>query len=99
MPALLGFFGAALLLLGGMGTMLALPLHERWPALAGVQHRSLSAAPPEAALRQGLLFALAICILLLLAMFNQFDPAFVIAALVLTGLLEAFWQSWPGNRI
>ena len=32
-------------------------------------------------------------------MFDLFDPAFVIAVLMLTGLLEAFWQSWPGNRL
>jgi hypothetical protein len=98
-PAVLGFFGSALLLLGGVGTMVALPLHDRWPALAGVGRRSLAGPPPEAALRQGLLFALAVCILLLLAMLDMFDPAFVLAVLMLTGLLEAFWQSWPGNRI
>lgn len=98
-PAVMGFFGAALLALGGVGTMVALPLHERWPSLAGVGRRSLSAPPPEAALRQGLLFGLAICILLLLAMLDLFDSAFVIAVLMLTGLLEAFWQSWPGNHI
>lgn len=98
-PAVLGFFGGAVLLLGGAGTMIALPLHERWPMLAGVARRSLSAPPAEAALRQGLLFALAVCTLLLLAMFDLFDPAFVIAVLMLTGLLEAFWQSWPGNRL
>jgi len=99
LPAVIGFFGGAFLLLGGAGTMIAMPLHERWPSLAGVARRSLAGVPPEAALRQGILFGLAGCVLLLLALLDLFDPAFVLAVLMLTGLLEAFWQSWPGNRI
>jgi hypothetical protein len=97
--AILGFFGGAALLLGGIGTMIALPLHDRWPALAGVARRSLGGPRPEAAVRQGILFAVAVSILLLLAMLDMFDPAFVVAVLMLTGLLEAFLQSMPGNQI
>ncbi len=98
-PAVLGFFAALLLLVTGLGAVVALALHERWPQLAGVDRRYPGmGAAPEAALRQGFLAAVAAAALAGLSMAGLFDAAFVIAALVLVGLVEAFWQTRPFDR-
>lgn len=97
--AIIAFFGALLLFVSGIGTIAALPLHERWPALAGVDRRNPGLRPaPEAAVRQGILAALAVAALVLLSMLDLLDPAFVLVALLLTGLIEAFWQASPLGR-
>lgn len=99
LPSLLGFFGAALLFLSGVGAIVALAVHERVPLLAGVTRRQPGATPaPEAAIRQGILFAFAICVTLLLSMFGLLDPAFALVALLIAALIEAVWQSLPGLR-
>ena len=96
LPALVGFFAGALLLVGGMGTALALVLHERFPALAGVDpRRPGDGAAPEAAVRQGILSGATAAVLLLLGLFDLLDIAFVIVVLLLAGMVEAFWQNRP----
>lgn len=98
-PALVSFFGAVLLLVSGLASVAALALHDRWPSLAGVDRRHPAFAPaPEAALRQGILLALAVCLLFVLALFGLLDPAFAIVTLLLVGLVEAFWQNRPSPR-
>lgn len=99
LSGVIGFFLGVLLLVAGMSTALALALHERFPALAGVDQRQPGALPaPEAAVRQGILAAFTAAVLLLLALLRLLDPAFVIVALLLTGLVEAFWQNRPFGR-
>ena len=99
LTAVIGLFVAVLLLVAGMGTAIALALHERFPALAGVDVRQPGTTPaPEAAVRQGILAAFTADVLLLLALLRLLDPAFVVVALLLTGLVEAFWQNRPFGR-
>lgn len=98
-PALVSFFGSVLMLVSGLGAIAALALHDRWPSLAGVDRRQPAVPPaPEAALRQGILLALAVALLLALAMFGILDPAFVVVIFLLTALVEAFWQNRPSPR-
>lgn len=97
--AVIAFYSALLLLVTGLASIAALPLHDRWPALAGVDRRHPGVRPaPEVALRQGFLVALAVIVLVLLRMFQVLDPAFILVALLLAGLVEAFWQARPLRR-
>ncbi len=99
LPAVVGLFGALLLFVAGLGTVGALALHERWPAIAGVNSRHPGAKPaPEAALRQGILLALALTIMLALSAASLLDPAFVLVALLITVLIEGLWQVRPFGR-
>lgn len=99
LPAVVGFFGALMLFCAGLCTVAALGLHERWPALAGVNSRHPGATPaPEAALRQGILLALTITVLIGLSALHLLDPAFVLVALLLTVLVEGLWQVRPFGR-
>lgn len=99
LPAVVGLFGALLLFGAGLATVAALALHERWPALAGINIRHPGSTPaPEAALRQGILLALAVTILVALSALSLLDPAFVLVALLLTVLVEGLWQVRPFGR-
>ncbi len=99
LPAIVGLFGALLLFGSGLFTVGALALHERWPALAGVNSRHPGAMPaPEAALRQGILLALSVTALLALSALSLLDPAFVLVAMLLTVLIEGLWQVRPFGR-
>ena len=85
-----------LLFAAGLATVAALAVHERWPALAGVNSRHPGSRPaPEAALRQGILLALAVTTLVALSTLGLLDPAFVLVALLLTVLVEGLWQVRP----
>ncbi len=81
---------AALAALGGVSALFALALHRRWPALAGSKGGT---ADPAVALRQGALFAAALLAVLVLALFEAADVAFVVVAFLLAGLIEAFAQN------
>ena len=93
--ALLLFFTAAFLTMAGVGTLAALLLHRRWPALAGganVRARRKD-VPTEAALRQGILFGLVVAVIIALSMLRVLDLAVLIVTLVVAGLIEAYAQS------
>lgn len=92
--ALLGLLSAVFLSFSSVGTLLALSLHQRWPALAGRksrQHRRTPSAEP--ALRQGVLAGLTMVTLLALAILRVLDVAVFIVTLLVAGLIEAFVQS------
>jgi MFS family permease len=91
-PALILFLLGMLLLVFGVGALVALALHRRWPELAGV-HDLRRRADPRIAVRQGLLLALAVGIMLVLTLLRMLDVAFALVTLVLAGLLEGFFQS------
>ncbi len=90
--ALILFLVGVLALVFGFGSLVALALHRRWPALAGVRDRRRR-PQPWVAMRQGLLLAIALGVLLILALWSSLDIAFVFVTLVLAGLLEGFLQS------
>lgn len=90
LPAVLAFFAGLLALCFGIGSLLALALHRRWPALAGAHDER---ANPTVALRQGILLSVSVLLLIFLGFLRLFDAAFILVALVLVGLLEAFFQS------
>lgn len=79
---------ALLAWVGSIGILVAAHLHQRWPALAGRN----SPPRPLVAVRQGILFALAITLIALLALLKLFDLTFVLIILLLAGLTEAFLQ-------
>jgi hypothetical protein len=93
--ALLLFFSAVFLSIAGVGTLAALLLHRRWPALAGsVSTRSRrKGAPLGAAIRQGILFGLTTVVIIALSMLRVLDAAVLIVTLVVAGLIEAYAQS------
>ncbi|GIV75922.1 hypothetical protein FKZ61_001250 [Litorilinea aerophila] len=91
-PAVTLFFLGLFLLSGGLASLIALALHSRWPTLAGVRSRRARPAP-GVALRQGVLLAVAVLALALLAFFQFLDVVFVLVTFLLVGLLEAFLQS------
>lgn len=99
-PALAGAFLGLAALTGGVGAVLALALHGRWPALAGADaRRPTRAAPrPWVALRQGALVGVAAATLAGLSALEMLDPAFAIATILLLGLVEAFWQNQDAAR-
>jgi hypothetical protein len=85
------FLGVAALVFG-LGSLVALAIHRRWPALAGV--RDPRRRPdPWVATRQGVLLALAIDVILLLTLMQMIDIAFALVTLVLAGLIEGFFQN------
>jgi len=75
----------------GIGTLAALGLHNRWPALAGVRRRGRPS--PAVALRQGALLALGAGAIVLLAYAHLLDAAYLIVTFVILVLFEAFIQS------
>lgn len=74
----------------GVGTLLALILHQRWPGLAGYADDELL---PLVAVRQGILLGLAAVVIALLAIMQLLDIVFIAFALLVAGLFEAFLQT------
>lgn len=92
--AVLAFLTGIFLLLTGVGGLLALALHRRWPALAGARTRQRRRMPTgEAALRQGALLGVVAVVLAVLAMLQVLDVAVFMVTLLMAGLIEAFVQS------
>jgi hypothetical protein len=95
-PLIALFLGALFWAATGLGAVVALILHRRFPLLGGGSR--YSAARPHFALRQGFLFA---CVLLanaLLAFFALHDVIFLLATPLLAGLVEAYLQHRPVRR-
>lgn len=90
--ALLLFLMGLLALVFGLGALVALALHRRWPSLAGVRDPRRRPDPWVAA-RQGLLLALAVGVMLLLTLLQMLDVAFALVTLVVAGLIEGFFQN------
>lgn len=91
--ALLLFFAALFLFVASAGSLLALALHRRWPALAGGARRGNRKPIADPALRQGILAALVVVTLTALAAVRALDVAFVIVVVLLAGLVEAYAQA------
>jgi hypothetical protein len=90
--ALLLFMLGMFALVFGLGALVALALHRRWPGLAGVRDPRRRPDPWVAA-RQGILLALAVAVMLLLTLLRMLDVAFALVTLVLAGLIEGFFQN------
>ena len=90
--SLLLFFLGVLSLVFGLGALVALALHRRWPGLAGVRDPRRRPDPWVAA-RQGILLSLAVGVMLLLTLMRMLDVAFALVTLVLAGLIEGFFQN------
>ena len=90
--ALVLFLLGMLALVFGLGSLVALALHRRWPHLAGVRD-SRRKADPWVAARQGVLLSLAVGVILLLTLVRMLDAAFALVTLVLAGLIEGFFQN------
>ena len=90
--ALLLFLMGLLALVFGLGALVALALHRRWPGLAGVRDPRRRPDPWVAA-RQGVLLALAVGVMLLLTLVQMLDVAFALVTLVVAGLVEGFFQN------
>ena len=88
-PVVAAFVGALTVLVGALATLLALGLHARWPALAGVRR---GRPDPVAAVRQGVIAGIVCLTFLVLALLDSLDIAFVLVTLLLAGLVEAFVQ-------
>lgn len=82
----------AMSLVGGLGALLALGLHKRWPGLAGVTDRRTAPAP-GVAIRQGALLALGAGFILVLRYLQMLDAAFFLVTFLILMLFEAFVQS------
>lgn len=92
--ALLAFMLALFLLAGGLGGLIALHLHERWPTLAGIRvRRPQQPLPVEPALRQGILVGLLAVVWAALAIARMLDIAVLLVTLLIAGLAEAYAQS------
>jgi uncharacterized membrane protein YidH (DUF202 family) len=91
-PAVALFLLCLTVLLFGLVSLGALWLHLRWPALAGVYGKKKK-PPASAALRQGLLIALALATVALLIVFRELDIILVLITFGLVGLIEAYVQS------
>ncbi len=90
--ALLMALLSAMLLMGGLGLILALALHRRWPRLAGASGPGIR-AEPAVALRQGTLLALGAGFILTLYYREMLDAAFFVVTILMLILFEAFVQS------
>ena len=92
--ALVLLLAGLFLAVAGLGMLVALLLHRRWPLLAGqTTSRGGKAPPAGAAARQGLLLGLVAVILAALAAQRAFDITIVLVILLLAGLIEAFAQA------
>lgn len=89
-PAIILLFGVLFFSASSIMALVALGLHGRWPSLAGARG---NVADPIAAVRQGILFGLALLIILLLAYLDILDIIFALVTLLLAGLLEGFIQN------
>ncbi|MFN2202202.1 MAG: hypothetical protein ACK2UO_13405 [Caldilineaceae bacterium] len=90
--ALLMALVSAMVLAGGIGMLLALTLHKRWPGLAGASGAT-RVPEPAVALRQGFLISLGTGFILTLAYRGMLDAPFFVVTILLLVLLEAFIQS------
>jgi hypothetical protein len=90
--AVLLFLMGIFALVFGLGSLVALAIHRRWPGLAGVRDPRRRPDPWVAA-RQGTLLALAVVVMLLLTLLRMLDVAFALVTLVLAGLIEGFFQN------
>ena len=96
LPAVALLFIGLLVGLTGLSTLLTLALHRRWPALAGVYPKANGALPQISAtvsLRQGFLFSLSLCAILLFSMLQILDSIFIFVVFLLSGLIETYFQS------
>ncbi len=84
------FILASMIMVSGIAAFLFLPLHRRWPALAGTKR---GAPEPFVAIRQGLLTGATAGVLAVLALSQMLDIAFVTGTILIAGLTEAFLQS------
>ncbi len=96
LPVIALFLAALALFSSGMGAIIALALHRRWPALSGV--RAHRAPQPETAVRQCVWVGISITIWALLALLRMVDITFILVTVSLVGLLETFIQSRQTNR-
>lgn len=87
----IGLFLAGLFVFtAGVGILIALILHQRWPALAGYADEELL---PLVAVRQGILLGVSIIVIALLALMQLLDIVFIAFVLLVAGLFEAFLQT------
>lgn len=90
MGVIILFFLALFFTTSSLLGIIALRMHVRWPALAGVAGTNPS---PVIAIRQGALFGLAVVIIALLALLQMLDVIFALVTFLLVGLLEGFIQN------
>lgn len=82
--------------LTGIGTLLALSLHRRWPGLSGAKlgkNNGVIRLVTLAALRQGFLASVSLCAILLFSMLRILDSIFIFVIFLLVGLVETYFQS------
>ncbi len=91
LPVIVLFILALALLSSGLGTLSALALHKRWPALGGV--RPYVQPKPEIALRQGMLLGVLLTAIALFALLRTLDATFILVTCLLLGLVEAYLQN------
>jgi hypothetical protein len=93
--ALLTFFASLFVLTAALGSLAALVLHKRWPALGGQRFRPRweENPPVEAALRQGILLGLVVATLTALSILRILDITFALVTMLLATLIEAFAQT------
>ena len=93
LPVIALFIAALALLVSGVGALIALRLHQRWPTIGGAQRQA--SPKPETALRQGFLLSVAITAIALLALLRILDLTFILVTFLLIGLVEAYLQNRP----
>ncbi|MEX1021171.1 MAG: hypothetical protein WDZ49_16040 [Litorilinea sp.] len=91
-PAVALFVLAFAVLMFGLGSLIALWIHRRWPSLTGVSPKQKT-VPGNAALRQGFWVACAATIVAVLALMQELDIILVLITFGLMGLMEAYAQS------
>jgi len=91
LPIITLFMAALALLVSGVGALVALRLHQRWPAMGGAQRQAT--LRPETALRQGFLLSGAVTAIALFALLHMLDITFILVICLLLGLMEAYLQN------
>ena len=89
-PIIILFFVAVFVSTSTIFALVALRLHQYWPSLAGAHGGK---PEPIVAVRQGLLFGMALIVIVLLALLRMLDIIFALVTFLLVGLLEGFLQS------
>ena len=89
------FIVASMILISGLAAFVLLLLHRRWPALAGARRGD---PDPFVAIRQGLLAGATGGVLIVLGLTQKLDIAFILVAILVAGLIEAFLQSRQKGR-
>lgn len=81
----------------GLLTLIAFSCHRRWPALTGnfpgKKYQPYFTAA-SVALRQGFLLSFSLCAVLLFSMLKIIDSIFIFVIFLLSGLIEAYFQSF-----